>query len=54
MKPLNRKDRRHLLRLDVSKAFLHTSVSEPTLFMYHKIEGTGVQSKFGKDGKMGD
>jgi hypothetical protein len=54
MKPLNRKDRHYLQRFDVSKAFLHPPIREPTVSMHHKKERKGVQSTFGKDGKMGD
>jgi hypothetical protein len=54
MKPLNRKDRRHLRQLDVSKAFLHPPIREPTVSIHQKKERKGVQSTFGKDGKMGD
>jgi hypothetical protein len=53
MKPLSRKDR-HLQRFDISKAFLHHPSSEPTLSIPNKKEVKGVQSTFGKDGKMGD
>jgi hypothetical protein len=38
MKPLNRKDRRHLQRFDISKAFLHPPIREPTVSMHHKKE----------------
>jgi hypothetical protein len=51
---LSRKDRRHLKQFDNSKAFLHPPIREPTVSMHHKKEGQGVQSTFGKDGKIGD
>jgi hypothetical protein len=54
MKPLSRKDRCHLKQFDISKAFLHPPMNEPTVSMHHKREVKGVQSTFGKDGKMGD
>jgi hypothetical protein len=57
MKPLNRKDRRHLKRFDVSKAFLHClhpPINKQTVFIHHKKDREGVQSTSGKDGKMGD
>jgi hypothetical protein len=52
-RPFSRKDRRHLQRFDISKAFLNPPSNEPSLSIPTKKE-KGVQSTFGKDGKMGD
>jgi hypothetical protein len=35
MKPLSRKNRRHLKKFDVSKAFIHPPIIEPNVSMHH-------------------
>jgi len=54
MKSLNWKDRRHLKQFDVSMALLHIPIRPPTISVHHQKGRKGVQSTFGKDGKMGE
>jgi hypothetical protein len=53
-KPLSRKDRRHLLRFDIRKAFLQSLNNEPTLSLPNKKEGTYVECPYTGNEKIGD